>query len=55
MTISNCEFVIVRISDNYILYQANPGDTGKHYASAKHVQPLLDLIPHMKFTLEVRP
>lgn len=48
---SDCEFVIVRVLDNYILYR-----NATHVASAKHVQTLVSLATSTEnpTTMEIR-
>jgi hypothetical protein len=57
MVISDCQFCIIRVTDNYILYELdNNGEpqAPRFCASSRHVQPLVDLLPKRPLTLEIR-
>ena len=58
---SDCEFVIIKVTDNYILYARCINEDGERImdsfyqgASSRHVQPLIELLPKRPLTLEVR-
>ena len=57
MVQSDCEFVIIRVDNNRILYQRDMDFDYQRWvfaASSRHVQPLVDLLPKRPLTLEIR-